>query len=191
MNVKNTEMNLEDTSPFADDPFNELSKVEISKIQDIQELVPQSTNMDMLQKVRKTAKWSQLYKSGTSFPPKHKVLFINQDEDNTLENNEIVEIDKSALPQVHKKGQSRDNKFNLMSHTNYEDSLMKSGTGMKELSSMQRSQENMDKTKLNPYANKDLNADQKSRSKAQNESHNSTDGEAVFIPRGDGQIMLT
>ena len=34
-----------------------------------------------MKKVRGTAKWSQLYKSGTSFPPKHKVLFINQDEE--------------------------------------------------------------------------------------------------------------
>jgi hypothetical protein len=32
---------------------------------------------DMLQRVRKTAKWSQLYQTGASFPPKHKVLFIN------------------------------------------------------------------------------------------------------------------
>ena len=38
-------------------------------------------NADMLTRVRNTAKWSQLYKSGPSFPPKHKVLFINQDEE--------------------------------------------------------------------------------------------------------------
>jgi hypothetical protein len=36
---------------------------------------------DMMQRVRNTAKWSQLYKSGPSFPPKHKVLFINQDDE--------------------------------------------------------------------------------------------------------------
>jgi hypothetical protein len=40
----------------------------------------------MMKKVRGTAKWSQLYKSGTSFPPKHKVLFINQDEETEQEN---------------------------------------------------------------------------------------------------------
>jgi hypothetical protein len=34
-------------------------------------------NADMMQRVRTTAKWSQLYKSGSTFPPKHKVLFIN------------------------------------------------------------------------------------------------------------------
>lgn len=39
------------------------------------------TNEDMMKRVRSTAKWSQLYKSGSSFPPKHKVLYINQDED--------------------------------------------------------------------------------------------------------------
>lgn len=38
-------------------------------------------NADMMKRVRNTAKWSQLYKSGPSFPPKHKVLFINQDEE--------------------------------------------------------------------------------------------------------------
>ena len=32
---------------------------------------------DMMSRIRKTAKWSQLYQSGPSFPPKHKVLFIN------------------------------------------------------------------------------------------------------------------
>lgn len=36
---------------------------------------------DMMTRVRQTAKWSQLYKSGPSFPPKHKVLFINQDDE--------------------------------------------------------------------------------------------------------------
>lgn len=36
---------------------------------------------DMMKRVRNTAKWSQLYKSGPSFPPKHKVLFINQDDE--------------------------------------------------------------------------------------------------------------
>lgn len=36
---------------------------------------------DMMTRVRNTAKWSQLYKSGPSFPPKHKVLFINQDDE--------------------------------------------------------------------------------------------------------------
>ena len=34
-------------------------------------------NADMMTRVRNTAKWSHLYKSGPSFPPKHKVLFIN------------------------------------------------------------------------------------------------------------------
>jgi len=34
-------------------------------------------NDDMMKRVRSTAKWHQLYKSGTTFPPKHKVLFIN------------------------------------------------------------------------------------------------------------------
>ena len=38
-------------------------------------------NADMLKRVRGTAKWSQLHKSGASFPPKHKVLFINNDDD--------------------------------------------------------------------------------------------------------------
>lgn len=40
----------------------------------------QPVGQDMMKRVRKTAKWSQLYQSGPSFPPKHKVLFINQDE---------------------------------------------------------------------------------------------------------------
>ena len=41
----------------------------------------QPSSADMLQRVRKTAKWSQLYQSGPTFPPKHKVLFINQDDE--------------------------------------------------------------------------------------------------------------
>jgi DNA mismatch repair ATPase MutS len=40
-------------------------------------------NKAMLQKVRKTAKWSQLYKSNPTFPPKHhKVMYIDQDDEN-------------------------------------------------------------------------------------------------------------
>lgn len=36
-----------------------------------------NANADMMKRVRTTAKWSQLYKSGITFPPKHKVLFIS------------------------------------------------------------------------------------------------------------------
>lgn len=41
----------------------------------------QPSSADMMQRVRKTARWSQLYQSGPTFPPKHKVLFINQDDE--------------------------------------------------------------------------------------------------------------
>ena len=37
---------------------------------------------DMMKRVRETAKWSQLYKSGQSIPPKNKASFLNnEDED--------------------------------------------------------------------------------------------------------------
>jgi hypothetical protein len=35
----------------------------------------------MMNRVRKTAKWSQLYKTGASIPPKNKASFLNIDED--------------------------------------------------------------------------------------------------------------
>ena len=40
-------------------------------------------------RVRKTAfKWSENNKIGASFPPKHKVLMINQDDEEAEENDE-------------------------------------------------------------------------------------------------------
>lgn len=36
---------------------------------------------NMMKKVRGTAKWSQLVETKPTFPPKHKVLFMNQDKD--------------------------------------------------------------------------------------------------------------
>ena len=50
-------------------------------------------NADMMNRVRHTAKWSQLYKSGPSFPPKHKVLFINQEEDVNQTAQQVTEED--------------------------------------------------------------------------------------------------
>lgn len=35
----------------------------------------------MMKRVRGTAKWSQLYKSGPSIPPKNKASFLNHDDD--------------------------------------------------------------------------------------------------------------
>jgi len=40
-------------------------------------------------RVRKTAfKWSENNKTGASFPPKHKVLMINQDDEDAEEGDE-------------------------------------------------------------------------------------------------------
>jgi hypothetical protein len=50
----------------------------------------------MMNRVRKTAKWSQLYKTGPSIPPKNKASFLNNDEDEEeelqppMKNNQIV-----------------------------------------------------------------------------------------------------
>lgn len=52
---------------------------------------------DMMTRVRNTAKWSQLYKSGPSFPPKHKVLFINQDEEEGQTSPKLVDEDKDGV----------------------------------------------------------------------------------------------
>jgi len=38
-------------------------------------------NADMLNRVRKTAKWSQLYKTGPSIPAKNKASFLNNPDD--------------------------------------------------------------------------------------------------------------
>lgn len=57
-------------------------------------------NADMMQRVRTTAKWSQLYKSGSTFPPKHKVLFINQDDENA-EDTEIQSKPHTGEGQSH------------------------------------------------------------------------------------------
>lgn len=35
----------------------------------------------MMKRVRGTAKWSQLYKSGPSIPPKNKASFLNHEDD--------------------------------------------------------------------------------------------------------------
>ena len=44
---------------------------------------------DMKGRVRKTAfKWSENNKTGASFPPKHKVLMINQDDEDAEDNEE-------------------------------------------------------------------------------------------------------
>lgn len=51
----------------------------------------------MMKRVRNTAKWSQLYKSGPSFPPKHKVLFINQDEDEGQISPKVTDEDNDGL----------------------------------------------------------------------------------------------
>ena len=40
----------------------------------------------MMKRVRGTAKWSQLYKSGPLIPPKNKASFLNNDDDEDLEN---------------------------------------------------------------------------------------------------------
>jgi hypothetical protein len=40
---------------------------------------------DMMKRVRGTAKWSQLYKSGPSIPPKNKASFLNNDDDEDQE----------------------------------------------------------------------------------------------------------
>ena len=39
----------------------------------------------MMKRVRGTAKWSQLYKSGPSIPPKNKASFLNNDDDDEAE----------------------------------------------------------------------------------------------------------
>jgi len=50
-------------------------------------LQPAAANMKG--RVRKTAfKWSENNKTGASFPPKHKVLMINQDDEDAEEGDE-------------------------------------------------------------------------------------------------------
>ena len=41
----------------------------------------------MMKRVRGTAKWSQLYKSGPSIPPKNKASYLNNDEEDDREDN--------------------------------------------------------------------------------------------------------
>jgi hypothetical protein len=41
----------------------------------------------MMKRVRGTAKWSQLYKSGPSIPPKNKASYLNNDEEEDGEDN--------------------------------------------------------------------------------------------------------
>jgi hypothetical protein len=54
----------------------------------------QSAAADMKGRVRKTAfKWSENNKTGASFPPKHKVLMINQDDEDAEENEEEDQTD--------------------------------------------------------------------------------------------------
>ena len=51
---------------------------------------------DMKGRVRKTAfKWSENNKTGASFPPKHKVLMINQDDEDAEEGEED---DQNIIP---------------------------------------------------------------------------------------------
>mgnify|MGYP000594872878 CR=1 FL=1 len=47
----------------------------------------------MMSRVRKTAfKWSDNHKTGASFPPKHKVLRINQDDEDAEDNEDDDEV---------------------------------------------------------------------------------------------------
>jgi hypothetical protein len=43
----------------------------------------------MMKRVRGTAKWSQLYKSGPSIPPKNKASFLNNDDDEEGETGDV------------------------------------------------------------------------------------------------------
>lgn len=55
---------------------------------------------DMKGRVRKTAfKWSENNKTGASFPPKHKVLMINQDDEDA-EENEDDEVNDLPKPRM-------------------------------------------------------------------------------------------
>ena len=58
-----------------------------------QKQLEKNQNQEMLQKVRKTAKWSQLYKSGSTIPHKQKAFFIYKDE----EQNEKKKQDDETL----------------------------------------------------------------------------------------------
>ena len=51
---------------------------------------------DMMNRVRKTAKWSQLYKTGPSIPPKNKASFLNDpDEEDEVE--EVPDVKNDAM----------------------------------------------------------------------------------------------
>ena len=121
-----SEQNLDmvDDMNHLDGLSNEVPSKNIStfKVNLDQKQIEKSQNQEMLQKVRKTAKWSQLYKSGSTFPPKHKVIFMNQDEDQK----EKRQPDEETLNEYQNKLQKQES-FQLKSHHQYEDSLMKSG----------------------------------------------------------------
>ena len=50
-------------------------------------------NADMMKRVRGTAKWSQLYKTGPSIPPKNKASFLNNDDEDEEEDNQETKGD--------------------------------------------------------------------------------------------------
>lgn len=52
-----------------------------SQITKVQDTLIKPVNANMMNRVRKTAKWSQLYKTGPSIPPKNKASFLNRDDE--------------------------------------------------------------------------------------------------------------